>query len=146
MKVEAARQEYYDSSGTASDLTRKLGFAGLAAVWLFTDSARTADQNIADLGAWLTVAGALFVAGLGLDVFQYSSKATLFGGKVRIEERRLWKSEKRELDDDSELEIPGWINRVPITFFSLKQLCVVFGYGALLIAVVTISPAAPDLP
>ena len=146
MKVATARQEYYDSSGTASELTRKLGFAGLAAVWLFTDSARTAEQNIADLGAWLVAAGALFVAGLGLDVLQYSSKAALFGGTVRQEEKRVWAQTKTELGEDGELEISGWINWVPIASYSLKQVCVILGYGALLIAVLTISPAMPEAP
>ena len=169
MKVDKARGNYYESSGTASELTRKLGFAGLAAIWLFTDSARTASQNIADLSGWLLVSGAGFVAALGLDLFHYAAASAMYSGRVRYEEKDVRKKakdaleEKRKagpvtkqdkidaenashLSDDAEISMPGWINWPALTFFWLKQAAVVFGYIALFVAILQITPAAGGSP
>ena len=166
MKVKTARDKYYSSSTTASELSRKLGFAGLAAVWLFTDSARTASQNIADLGAWLIVAGVSFVSSLGLDLLHYASASAMYGGRVRLEEKETRANARKQLEekrkvgavntqdvvdaqaagrlgDDIQISVPAWTNWPALFFFWTKQVAVIFGYIALLVAILLIDPAMP---
>jgi hypothetical protein len=42
MKLQKARDTYYEYSGKLSDITRQLSFAGIAIVWIF----RAGDKGV----------------------------------------------------------------------------------------------------
>lgn len=132
MKVSEVKETYDDYSKTASELVRKLALAGLAAIWVFADSARTTEENIADLPRALLLAGVFFAAALGFDLLHYSLSALVYGWKIRnADEEGL--SPNDEIDVFRQDNLPGFV------FYVAKQVAVAIGYVILVIAVLQIA-------
>jgi hypothetical protein len=83
--------EYYrDYSKTASEITRNLGLAGLAVIWIF----KTDDGGRQVVPPTFYRPALLLVVGLALDLFQYVLSAEIW----RIHTRRNEKSGRFEFD------------------------------------------------
>ena len=110
MKLRDCRESYYLNSGKASDICRKLGFAGLALIWAFRVTGGK-ETIIPDNLRW---AGALLIGGLALDFLQYILGTVVWGAYHRFKE-------KRNTPEDEEFLAPQWINYPANTCFVLKQ-------------------------
>ena len=122
MKLEDCRESYYYNSGRASDICRKLGFAGLALIWVF----RIASGEKTIIPNNLRWAGILLVGGLGCDFLQYVVGTVVWGVYHRIKEKRTLK--------DEEFLAPRWINYPANSCFVLKQIAIGVAYILLVVS------------
>jgi hypothetical protein len=120
MTRKDAREIYSKASGTLSDVTRKLGLAGVAIVWIF----KVGESNAAgvEFRREFFLPLVLFILALGLDLLQYTYKSAAWAIFHRLKER--------EKSDD--FEAPDAINWPTLGFFWGKVGLTVIGYGALL--------------
>lgn len=122
MKLQDYRDDFYAFSGKASDLTRQLGFAGIALIWLFRK----------DVGGQQTIPkelilpGILIVGSLILDMLHYCVGSVIW--------RLFYRSkEKIHVPEDRELAHSVWLER-PIWFlFIAKIVCIIVAYVFILI-------------
>ena len=109
MNLKTVRDAYDTYSGKASEITRQLGFAGIAVVWIFryqvADGLALPDQ--------LRLPLALLVVALAADFLHYVVSAAVWGIFGRITEKKLVKR-----DDD--FETPSKINWPGLFFFWMK--------------------------
>ena len=122
MKLKDYRETYYFYSGRASDISRQLGFAGIALIWAFKTT--DADSNYS-LAPELFGAGILIVAALLFDLLQYVAGTMIWGRYSRYHEKRGVKAESN-LDASRYLNWPGLI------FFWFKIGFMLLAYVALL--------------
>ncbi len=120
MKLNESRQAYYDASGKASDISRQLGFAGIAIVWLF----RYDQDGQQTLVEPLIPATFLIVVALALDFLQYVVTALIWSSFSRWKEKRV--------EEDEEFEPSKYINWPALFFFWTKIVVMVFAYGSIL--------------
>lgn len=118
MKLEDARQHYYDHSGKASEVTRQLAFAGIALIWIF----KAGEEGPPHLPPELFFPAALIVLGLVFDFFHYISLATLWGTFSRLKEKA----------QVTEFRAPAWLNWPGLICFVLKIVSIALAYGFLL--------------
>ena len=123
MKLETCRKTYDYFSGKASDICRKLAFAGLALVWAFKISKGT-DIIIPEILRW---AGILLVTGLALDFLHYILGTIIWGVYHRYKE-------VHETTEEEEFLAPRIINWPANICFALKQGFVFAAYILLVIA------------
>ncbi len=123
MNLSESRSAYYDCSKTASELNRKLAFAGIAAVWVFRTP--SGPQNLGISGG-LLLAGSLFVLSLGSDLLHYSVSAVVWGTYTRAKERS-------GVTQDASFVAPRWINWPGIALFGLKLALSLAAYATLAI-------------
>lgn len=115
------RDDYYGFSSTASEVCRKLGFAGIAVVWIF--KAEQVGKFL--LSQDLLWAGVLIVASLSADLFQYVWASLIWGW--------FWRTnEKRGVKDDKELKAPRYLNWPTLFFFWGKLILMGIAYVLLL--------------
>ena len=121
MKLKDARDYYYFNSGKTSDLTRQLGLAGIAIIWIFKYEVlgvqKVPENLLLPLG--------LIVVGLALDLLQYAIATGVWGIFHRIKERSGTK-------EDAEFKAPATFNWPALLFFWLKVFSIVGAYGLLL--------------
>jgi len=116
------RTDYQQLSGIASEVSRQLGFAGIAIIWIFkVDSA----NNTFVLAPELYYAGAFIVLSLALDLLQYLSGSLIWGVYWRYKE-------KKGVAENSEIKAPRCFNWPAVTFFWLKLVLMVIAYYQLL--------------
>jgi hypothetical protein len=113
MRLENCRQSYYYNSGKASDICRKLGFAGIALIWAFRVT-RGKETIIPDNLRW---AGVLLIAGLALDFLHYIVGTIVWGAYNRFKETQ-------NTPETQEFLAPRWINYPSNTCFVLKQVAI----------------------
>lgn len=126
MNLEALKQEYYQLSGKASDVSRQLAFAGIAVVWIFHV---TRSNGSYALPAALLKPMFSFVAALGFDFAHYFVAAVLWGIYRRIKELLLG------VDSEAQFDAPPCLNWPAVTFWVAKQIAVAIGYIYLLVYV-----------
>jgi hypothetical protein len=121
MKLSEYRQDYYEFSGKASDVSRNLAFAGVAVIWLFKvgDSTPILPRN-------LVLPLLLFCVGLACDLLQYVASVVVWGSFQWRHDQRL-----ANPHDDPELDAPSWFNWPALVFFTAKLVAVSVGYVVL---------------
>ena len=122
MKLDDARQHYYDHSGNLSTVNRQLAFAGIAVVWIFADS----DKLPVSVPPELSFPLFCFVIALALDLLHYIALAWAWGIFQHVKEQ------KHKVDDKTEFLAPNWINTVGVVFWVSKVVLNLCGYVALL--------------
>jgi hypothetical protein len=129
MTLREAIDAYKDLSGRASDVGRKLAFAGIAVIWVFSGGIVSAKGSIAisqrffDAGLCLTIA-------LVLDFLQYLVATAMWGVFTNRKERK-------GAGPDEDVGTPSFINWPADLFFELKSVGVVVGYIFLAIGLST---------
>ena len=120
MKLSAYKEDYYWYSGKASDVARKIAFAGIALIWVFKMDADPVPRIPADL----LLPAALLAIALGLDLLHYMAGAGIWWGFHWWHERKL----KDPSAEDPELA-HGYGLVAPLhTLFVVKLACVVAAY------------------
>jgi hypothetical protein len=114
MNLKDCRESYYYNSGKASDISRNLGFAGLALIWAFRVAEGAGEAAIPNDLRW---AGVFLVGGLTLDFLQYIGATLVWGAYHRIKE-------KRGTREDEDFLAPRQINYYGLVFFWLKALAI----------------------
>lgn len=121
MKLQDARQAYYDYSGKASDVARTLSFAGIALIWVFkvegNDAPRVPNE--------LVFPALLLAASLACDLLQYASASIFWGVFHRVKEK------DSSATEDLEFQAPRWINWPTNVFFWGKLGFVAWGFALL---------------
>jgi hypothetical protein len=117
MKLQGYREFYYFYTGKASDLSRQLGFAAIAIIWLFKKDV----AGLPTLPRDLFLPGILVVSSLTLDLIQYCIGAAIWYFFYRSKE-------KAKVSEESELDHSVWLERPISILFVLKVGCVIVAY------------------
>ena len=120
MNLGKFRESYYDYTAKASDVARKLAFAGIAIVWIF----RTGNGKDSSVPGPLLLPILLFAVTLGLDLLHYVCGSVTWGIFCRIKEK-----EPPPANDD--WDAPAWLNWGTNLLFYAKIASVVAGYVAM---------------
>lgn len=124
MRVNDAWDHYYTHSATTSANVRKLGFTGIALVWIFSGGSVSNVDEIQISGdlRWPLL---LLVAALAVDFVQYLVLTIFWHWFARTSEK--------EHETSDEFRAPDWINRAGEIAFYLKVMLTVVGYGWLIV-------------
>ena len=123
MNLEEAKTTFYESSATLSDLARKLLFAGIAVVWIFKVSDKTAAGIPFSRSLLLPLAA--FVLGLFFDMAQYLYKTIAWWLYYAVKH-------KGGIPDEANVNPPGILNLLTFAFFFGKVACCAYGFYYLL--------------
>jgi hypothetical protein len=115
MTLDAARNEYYSHSGSASAAARQLAFAGIAVVWILA----TNEDVVVVQPESLRLPLLAFVATLAFDLVHYYWQASFWGIFHRMKEK------KGELEFEG---APSWGNWIGLGCWVLKGATVAIGY------------------
>ena len=121
MNLSDFRQAYYDYSAKASDIARKLAFAGIAIVWIF----RTGGAATAEVPRGLLPPLLSFAASLALDLLHNLAGTAVWGVFCRLKERQ-------GIGPEDELDAPAWVNWGTNLLFYAKITSVAGGYLVLI--------------
>jgi hypothetical protein len=123
MKLEEAKNLFYEASATLSDNVRKLSFGGIAIIWIL----RVADKSAAGIpfSKVLFVPLIAFVVGLLLDALQYVYK-TIAWWLYHKAKYQAGLAEDAEIDPPMSLNAPTWV------LFGCKVIACGIGYWYLL--------------
>jgi hypothetical protein len=119
MKLAEYRQEYQEYSKQASQSTRQLTLAGVAAAWLFISGF----EQPARIPVVLFVGFLLLASSLFVDVLQYTAGALIYRTLYRFREKHL----PRERHEVS-IRHSDWYPFVIECFYLLKLLLALLGY------------------
>jgi hypothetical protein len=123
--LEKFRQFHYDATVKVSENTRTLALSAIAIIWLF----KSGDSSHYVMPADLAKPLALVLGAMALDFFQHVYRSVVW----HIEFFRLEKKlHAKEINEDDELYVSGWLNFPAYVFFYLKVLLLVFAYVGLL--------------
>lgn len=128
MKLSNCRKDYYEFTAKASDVSRKLAFAGIALIWVFKE------DHLNKVPSPLLFPALLFVVALALDLLQYAYGAAVWGFRARCEEKKL-----RDRSQDPEFSVSPFWNWPTDGCFWGKIGLVVWAYGLAIKYLVTIS-------
>ena len=117
MELKEYLQAYYTYSEKASNITRQLGFAGIALIWVF----RGTNTNELLVPHELILPGVFLILGLSCDLLQYVSGTLIWGLFHRMKERE-------GLEANDELKAPSWLNKPILFFFIAKMVAISVGY------------------
>ncbi|MFW5431165.1 MAG: hypothetical protein ACKE5Q_00095 [Methylophilaceae bacterium] len=123
MKLSEYKSAYYESSSSASSVSRQLALAGIAFVWIF----KTNGVNGYVLPNALVWPSICLIVSLGADLLHYVSGSIIWGKFHRHHELK-----RLSITEDPDLEAPSYFNWPAIFFFYLKMLAVLVAYGFLL--------------
>jgi hypothetical protein len=114
LTLDKAYETAYYYTGKVSEISRQLGLAGLAIIWIFKTD--TKDGPIIDENLFLP--GLLLVVGLALDLLQY----VVMG--------ELWERYAKRKDDlgETEFRVPKKLNWAGDVFYYLKLISVLIAY------------------
>ena len=118
MKIAECQKAEEDFSGTASDITRKLGYAGLAVIWIFKVELSPGSGILPSF----VPAAILIIAGLLVDLGQYIYGATKWGFFARKKET------EPDFDEGMDFEAPANITIAIDWFFYGKILLISVAY------------------
>jgi hypothetical protein len=123
MKLEEAKQTFYDASETLSENTRKLCLAGIAIIWIL----KVADKTAAGIPFKPVLFAPLifFVVALIFDAIQYLYKTIAWWWYHRIKHQE-GVAEDDEVEDPRYISLPTWF------LFAGKLITCVIGYAQLL--------------
>lgn len=133
MTISELRNIYEGSSTKASDINRKLIFAGIAIVWIFRDATKLSIDkvnNIEDIAACAEVLIPepfkpillLYCISLCLDVMQYVVRAMVWHIYYHI--HRVPEEEEKTI----QAKEPEWLNALPDSFWYAKFVPTLFAY------------------
>lgn len=127
MKFREIRENYYDSTGKASDVGRQLAFAGFAAIWVFREG--TSGINV-PLGMVPAAIG--FALSLVLDVLQYGVASWHWRRQVDLADAKCE-------EDEDECEVPHDVNIWPRRFFAAKLWIIGLAYCSYIVALLALA-------
>lgn len=119
MKLSGYRDTYYEFTGIASELSRKLSFAGIAVIWIFKINSQPVPTVPEELFLPLT----LFVVTLFIDLLQYTFASTIWGLFQWYQERQL-----SNINNDPELSAPKYFKLPQLLCFMSKLLVLLTAY------------------
>lgn len=119
MKLRDCREARDTYSSTASAITRNLGYAGIAVMWMFRT---TGNESV--VSALLMGSGCFLVLGLAFDLLHYLYGAIAWGCYHRRKERH-------GTEEEDEFLAPRSINWPTNAFFVMKSICVSVGWALL---------------
>ncbi|THA41794.1 hypothetical protein [Streptomyces sp. A1547] len=118
MKLEDARQAYYDASDKASEIARSLALAGIGIVWLLAGGLTTSGIKLTQDQLWALI---LLAACLCFDLLQYLYKTIAWSWWARIKEPHA--------NADGEVgKAKALMNRPSWFFFTLKMMSMAAAY------------------
>lgn len=123
--LQQYRDIYVSASLKAGDISRQLGYAGVALIWLFKNQTSPASESFA-LPQELYLPAALILSSLGMDLLQYVFKSAIWG----FLQRRI--ENKYSTDNSKEYLVAGWVNWPSLGLFWLKLLTMISAYALLL--------------
>ena len=123
MKLEDAREIYYQRSTKLSDVVRQLNFAGIAIIWLFRVGDENAGIPYSDFLLWPL--GCLITSAT-FDLLHYAYASAAWGIFHRRQEKKL------SNDPEADFHAPGTINWLSNFFFWGKALLTVAAYALLI--------------
>lgn len=121
MSLSNCWDTFYTYTGNASTIARQLAFAGIAVVWIFTES----EEGGLALHASLLLPSLLFIIALACDFLQYLSGSIVWYCFARHKEKKLGVDSKEEFGWSNWLNCPGYC------FFVAKCLLVLIAYWLL---------------
>jgi len=122
MKVQQMLEAHYEASNTASDMSRKLAFAGIAVIWVLKIGK---DSGGIAYSPELISPLFFFVLALAADLSQYIYKAIIWG-VLNSYHFRCHKN------NDADVEISNLVNFPTNIFFLGKITSVIVAYAYLL--------------
>jgi len=123
MKLQEAKDNFYKSSGTLSELLRKLVFAGIGIIWILKVGDKDAGGLKFQKDLYLPLF--LFTLSITLDVFQYVYKSTTWWLYYEFKHRAGVK-------DDADIDPSGLWNLPTFVFYYGKVLVGALGFIYLL--------------
>jgi hypothetical protein len=118
------RVDYEEFSGKASDVSRNLGFAAIATIWIF--------KNEVVAGTSYALAGDLYWAGIGIalslacELLQYVVSTAIWGW--------YWRSNEKEgLKPGAHLDAPAYYLWPGLFFFWTKLALMVVAYYKIIV-------------
>lgn len=119
MKLSDYRNTYYEFSDKASNVGRKLAFAGIALIWIF----KVEGEGSAKIPERLFIPSALLATALAFDLLQYILGTCVWGAFQWYHERKL-----NDISVDPELDSPSWLKWPQFICFVLKLFAVFLAY------------------
>ena len=119
MKLRDYRETYYEFSGTASELSRKLSFAGIAIIWIF----KLDSKPVPIIPEELFLPLALLTVTLFLDLLQYMAASFIWGIFQWYQEKKL-----SNIEDDPKLSAPTYFKWPQVACFVLKLIVLIIAY------------------
>jgi len=129
VKFGEVKENYYETTGKASDVARHLAFVGFGVVWLF----RVGTSGIS-VPVEIAPAAIVFAVALFFDAMQYGVAARKWKRQVDVADSTC------DADDDN-CDVPTNINAVPRVFFGAKLWSVGIGYAWLIGAMIYLGAA-----
>lgn len=123
MNRRQLRESYYEASGTVSEITRQLCFAGIAIIWMFKTQGSESAGIKFTMDLLLPLWG--FTASLSCDLFHYVYKTILFGIYNRL-------YEVKNVSEKANFKAPIVINWPTLLFFWAKVMFAILSYISLL--------------
>ena len=117
MILKDVLESYKKKTGTASTISRQLGFAGIAIIWLFVSQY----GEIFNIPNELILPAILIVISLAFDLLQYVVGGLIYGIFNTI---KKWKG----INLNSEVVFPGYLNYPGLTFYWLKIITIFIAY------------------
>ncbi len=111
MKLQDYRETYYEFTGIASEVSRKLAFAGIALVWLF----KLEGAPVPKIPNELILPTGLLAASLAFDLFHYVIASAIWGIFQWYQERKLL-----NIKEDPDLAAPSILKFPQFVFFWSK--------------------------
>jgi hypothetical protein len=112
MKLQDYRETYYEFSSTASEVARKLSFAGIALIWLF----KIESLPIPKIPHELILPTGLLALSLSFDLLQYILASAIWGIFQWYQEKKL-----KSISDNPDLAAPS-ILKLPQFFLFWSKL------------------------
>ena len=123
MTIKELREIYEDSSTKASDINRKLVFAGIAIVWIFrVTECSTLEHIIPDNLKHVLL---LLCISLCIDISQYIVRGIIWHIYY------YFKKDPQTSEDQVQAEEPEWLNAIPDSFWYSKFIPTFFAYLSL---------------
>lgn len=119
------RDDYYFFTGKLSEISRQLGFAGIALIWLFKGGPEKFVDSF-NLPSALYLPAALIIASLFVDLLHYVYQAITWGVMSTHIESKISK------DKNKEYLVSPWLNAFSNIFFWGKILLMVVAYAFLI--------------
>ena len=121
MKLGDLKKAYEDQSSIASEITRKLAFAGIAIIWIY----KQGNGSSSNVPEELHLPTIFLVLCLFIDLAQYIVGTLIYWRYFRWKEKQRTERNK-EFKGSIMLTLPGWI------FWVIKIILIIAAYVSLL--------------
>lgn len=119
MKLQDYRNTYYEFSSTASEVARKLSFAGIALIWLF----KIESLPIPKIPTELVFPTGLLALSLSFDLLQYIVASAIWGVFQWYQEKKL-----KDISEDPDLAAPSILKFPQFLLFWSKLFLAMAAY------------------